>query len=280
MWRVFICFIFLVSVPTSCSLDRPLSKQPNGMGPEKGPHRLCTNCHANAEPKAGNAAFKQGSDPSSICLDCHDYRENHHPVGITPFDTARYSLPLYAGEIRCLTCHDIHEAPVRAGTGLLRGGPYTDRRVICFKCHLMEQYAAINPHVMLDKQGKVRAVNGKPVCLMCHAKQPDPAVDRTEDIRFKADIAYLCWRCHPPMPGIFFSQHFLAKPKPKTLEYMKKTEIEKLVILPLVPRGRVTCSTCHNPHQEGVIFNESAAKGAGKPAGLRLRPLCIACHLV
>lgn len=139
---------------------------------------------------------------------------------------------------------------------------------------------AINPPHMLDRDGKVRNVKGKPVCLICHSKKPDPAVDSTEDVKFKADVGFLCWRCHPPMPDPFFREHFLVKPSERTLREMKKTEEEQLVILPLVPRGRITCSTCHNPHQEGIILRASAAKGADARYGLRVQSMCLACHKI
>jgi nitrate/TMAO reductase-like tetraheme cytochrome c subunit len=136
----------------------------------------------------------------------------------------------------------------------------------------------MDPHRMLDSEGNVREVNGKPVCLWCHSKKPDPAVDRTTDVRFRADVGFLCWRCHPPMPGDFFDQHFLVKPSTKTLQNIRETEERLLVILPLVPRGRITCSTCHNPHQKGVIQHEAAAKGADAISRLRLPSICFGCH--
>jgi hypothetical protein len=80
------------------------------------------------------------------------------------------------------------------------------------------------------------------------------------------------------MPGIFFSQHFLVEPSAQTLHNIRETEERLLVILPLVPRGRITCSTCHNPHQKGVIQHEAAAKGADAYAKLRLSSICFACH--
>lgn len=131
---------------------------------------------------------------------------------------------------------------------------------------------------MLEADGSVRTVDGKPVCLMCHSKKPDPAVDWTDDVRFRADIGFLCWRCHPPMHDPFFAKHFLITPSKETMRTMVETETRLLVILPLAPRNRITCSTCHNPHQKGVIQHEAAAKGAGDLYGLRLPNICFACH--
>lgn len=97
------------------------------------------------------------------------------------------------------------------GAKLLRRGPYDNRRVICFKCHSQEKFLEIDPHVMLDKEGKVLTVNGKPIYLLCHAVQPDPDKDRTDDVRFRADVPFsagavtLLW--HPPV----FSRAFSGK---------------------------------------------------------------------
>lgn len=246
----------------------------------KNPHTLCMACHVTAKPQPGGALFAPGADLSVSCLNCHDYKENHHPVDFVPADPSRFPFPLFAGKVRCLTCHEIHGGAGKEGTPkLLRGGPYTeDRRVICFQCHSREAFAAINPHLMLDNRKNFREINGKPVCLLCHAKMPDPSTDYTSDVRFRADVGFLCWRCHPPMPDPFFSTHFLVRPSAETLNAMRQTEERDLVILPMVPRGRITCSTCHNPHQEGVIQHEGAAKGADAKSRLRLPSLCVACH--
>lgn len=270
--------VLLATILASCSLQTLIGPE---RAPYNNPHTSCVQCHATERPQPGSALFKPGTDPSSLCLTCHDYKENHHPVDFAPADPSAFPLPLFNGEVRCLTCHEIHGGPGGEGTPkLLRGGPYGDRRTICFKCHSSEAYADIDPHIMLSDEGKVREVSGKPVCLLCHSKEPDPAVDRTNDVKFRADVGFLCLRCHPPMamPGNFIGKHFLVKPSPETLRNMRETEEKLIVIFPLVPRGRITCSTCHNPHQKGVISREAAAKGADAAARLRLLSICSGCH--
>ncbi len=218
-------------------------------------------------------------DYLSTCLGCHDYLENHHPVDFRPAGRSGLPFPLRNGKITCQTCHEIHGGAAHGGTPkLLRGGPYPDRRTICFKCHYEEQYSSIDPHNMLNEQGEIRMVDGKSVCLVCHARQPNPQVDWTSDVRFKADVGFLCWRCHPPMPGTFFTQHFRVKPSTSTRGIMEESEERLLLVLPMVPRGRITCSTCHNPHQAGVILHEAAAKGADAKSKLRSPSLCFLCH--
>lgn len=248
-------------------------------------HGRCDMCHVTAEPRKGQPLFAEGTDPSVVCLRCHAYARNHHPVDMVPpeyFDIAsQKTFPLFRGEIRCLTCHDPHGgAGLTETSGLLRGGPYGDRRALCFACHRQESYAGIDPHIMLDRNGRIIEVNNGPVCLVCHSKTPDPQVDRTNDVRFRADVAFLCWRCHPPMPGEFFGHHFLVKPSAGTIRIMKRAERDMGVILPLVPRGRITCSTCHNPHQKEVMVHAPARTGADSLYRLRLQPsiICTACH--
>ncbi|HYA87197.1 MAG TPA: cytochrome c3 family protein [Nitrospirota bacterium] len=219
-----------------------------------------------------------GTDLTAKCLECHDYSGNHHPIGIVPSHPANYPFPLYNGKIMCLTCHiEDHLGSAK----LLREGPYADRRELCFKCHTEEQYAKINPHIMLNGRGKVLSVAGRPVCLFCHPIEPDPATNRTEDVVFIADVAFLCWRCHPPMANhMFFEEHFLATPTMEMRRFMEKQEQQLHVNIPLVPRDRITCSTCHNPHQKGVILYGPSASGADAPYRLRLSAdrICIACH--
>ncbi len=272
-----------VILASSCSLQKFLGLEQSPPPPPtlvyKNPHVSCGTCHLSANPRRGGVLFAQGTDPSDTCLSCHDYKENHHPVDFTVPDATCIPLPLFDGKIRCLTCHEIHGGPDKTGTPrLLRNGPYPDRRTICFLCHAKDGDAAINPHRMLDESKHYREVNGKPVCLICHAKMPDPSKDYTVDVRFKADIGFLCWRCHPPMPDPFFSTHFMVKPSAKVLASMHQAEEREMVTLPLVPRGRITCSTCHNPHQAGVIQHDGAAKGADAKGKLRLPALCVACH--
>lgn len=220
---------------------------------------------------------KPGADLSAKCFDCHPYQENHHPIDIAPSYPMDFPFPLYDGKIKCLTCHT--EEHDKGSPNLLRGGPYADRREICFECHLEDKYLEIDPHVMLNSDGTDAQVNGQSVCLVCHAVKPDPAKDRTKDVGFRADVAFLCWRCHAPMaPPEFFKEHFLLKPSLEMVRLIEKNERKLQITIPLVPRDRITCSTCHNPHEKGVILYGPSAKGAGAPVRLRL-PMPAICHV-
>ena len=249
-------------------------------------HTSCISCHRmEADKISEQKPFPEGVDPSSICLDCHHYQDNHHPVNFVPDNSfqgnGRGLFPLFDGEIRCLTCHEAHGGEGLAGRPrLLRGGPYTDRNTVCFFCHEKNLNRRVNPHHMIEDDGTPREIDGKPACLFCHAEIPDQTKE-SSTIAFKADVAFLCWRCHPPMTNdSFFKGHFLVKPKKRTLDYMRKVQAEDGVSFPLLNRDRITCSTCHNPHQKGVIANASAQAGEDEPHRLRMPEgaICAGCH--
>lgn len=249
----------------------------------KGYHPECAACHNNAAPTKNSASFVKGREPSSICLDCHYYSSNHHPIDFVP--EWPYSLrgldsfPRFNGQIKCLTCHEVHGGPDLSETPkLLRNGPYNDKRKLCADCHDWGKFNIENPHLVSNIINDPQNLNEDPACLTCHYFNPDPEAERTEDVTFKADVSFLCWLCHPSMSGGFFNQHFLVKPSKKVLERIQRTERDMNVIIPLVPRGRITCATCHNPHAEGTISYEPASKGSSSKFKLRLQNICIACH--
>jgi hypothetical protein len=252
-------------------------------------HAACVTCHRTNDPSSGgwSQPFAGGIEPSSACLDCHHYDVNHHPVNVAPKEgsaaASQTGLPLFDGQIRCLTCHQAHSDPghnkLNGAPKLLRGGPYSDQRAMCFQCHGQDDYTMINPHKMLSADGSVRKVNGEPVCLICHTEQPDPRGD-PDLVDFKADVAFLCWRCHAPMAGSFLSRHFHVKPKKPTRTAMRNTEDRLGIELPLARDGMLTCSTCHNPHQTGVLTRTTIQAGADAPKRLRIaaKSICEVCH--
>ena len=249
-------------------------------------HTSCMSCHRmQPENITVSNLFPEGIDPSSVCLDCHHYSENHHPVNFVPDRDlqapGREYFPLFNGEMRCLTCHRVHGGEGLAGRPkLLRGGPYTYRNDICFICHDKDVNQRVDPHRMINDKGEIRNINGKPACLFCHGEVPDQTADNFI-ISLKADVAFICWRCHRPMTNdSFFRGHFLVKPKKRTLDFMRRVQAEDGVSFPLLNRDRITCSTCHNPHQAGVIADGPAQAGADAPHRLRMPEgsVCAGCH--
>lgn len=273
----------LLSLVAACSLDHAVKHEHTAAAR----HGACVSCHRTETPGTtdGTVLFAGGIDPSSACLDCHHYETGHHPVDSEASLPAGVGevLPLFNGRVRCLTCHQAHRHAAGQDLAeqpqLLRGGPYGDVREFCYRCHSRERYAGIDPHAMIDAEGAVREIEGRPACLFCHREQPDGSTG-PDTVTLQADVAFLCRRCHASMSGSFLEQHFHAKPKKVTRREIHRTERLRDVALPLAQDGRITCSTCHNPHQEGVAMREAARAGADRPKRLRMakEEICGACH--
>ncbi|HYQ48613.1 MAG TPA: hypothetical protein VEP69_06070, partial [Thermodesulfovibrionales bacterium] len=74
-------------------------------------HVSCIMCHRTSTPEYYAASMESGDlDMSLVCMDCHHYSENHHPVNIVPQKTIPEGFPLYDGKMKCLTCHEAHGA--------------------------------------------------------------------------------------------------------------------------------------------------------------------------
>ncbi len=86
-------------------------------------HQQCRDCHESGTPSASNLK----KPLSSLCIDCHQARVDagEHAVDI-PVNTAPTALPLQAGVMTCVTCHDPHAQ----GIALRMSDPE-----LCQACH-------------------------------------------------------------------------------------------------------------------------------------------------
>ena len=135
----------------------------------------------------------------------------------------------------------------------------------------------LDAHKQLDSKGKIIIET----CLYCHPDKPDESRAHYKDVKFVGDLGMICQRCHVIRgnhAGNF--NHNMVRPSAGTLVRMQEIEKKFGLILPLDENGRLTCITCHNPHDKGVIRAESpAARGAGSKYRHRLPgKLCIECH--
>ena len=245
--------------------------------------KYCDQCHEDTPPKGGPAALKYGGDFKKLCGPCHDNAQGAylHPVDITPSDEIKTKipagLPLKGGEITCSTCHDLYlqcrESPVKLSS--VRGAPYTKRTDFCFKCHDEKDYVRLNPHNQIDQNGAILTEK----CLYCHLSTPDEKTAVFGDIRLVGTVDELCRKCHVISGNHSGNYKHFVKPKPKTLAIMKASVDKYGIILPLDDDGKLTCVTCHNPHQKGVIPpDRPGAKGADSKLRFRKPNICLACH--
>jgi len=252
---------------------------------------MCISCHF-GEPTDGNPMLMSGNDRSAVCDRCHNgrfARRDIHPVGMTPSSEVVIppEMPLYDGLVTCVTCHD--SSLQEGGEGrfsvrnvnpdFLRGG-YTVRNEFCFRCHRSEFYGQMNAHSQVDPWGSIREQS----CLFCHTSLPNRKVMGIENVGFDEEsIDEYCTICHEGYEGGHpVGGKHLVEPSDEMLEVIEEAVNRIGVKLPLY-NGKITCATCHNPHEAGVIEHEIAAKGSASKNRLRLGGadvmlICVGCH--
>jgi len=253
----------------------------------------CTQCHEEVPEKGKGALLRFGGNLGQLCR-CHYNTRGRcpHPADIQPSEELKNSipadLPLKEEKIACTTCHDVYrqcrESRVDKlfpkGDAFLRGAPFATQTAVCFRCHNKEAYKELDPHDQLDGSGTV--VTEK--CLFCHVEKPDQKRSGYKDVKLIGDLEMLCVRCHSRVKANRQSLHAIhvRKPSPKVLAKIHEAEEAFNTILPLDAEGKVTCVTCHNPHEKGVIPAEKpAAKGASEPYKQRTPGnMCTACHVM
>lgn len=273
----------------------------------------CQACHAPAA--GGQGPLRFDGDVLRLCRSCHEGQRatrEVHPAGMIPTGMAKEKIPsdfpLDDGRVGCLTCHDVAsgcrtESPMsRAASVRLRGGPTAGPMMFCFRCHAEEDYRPFNAHDQLA--GDKRKAD---TCLWCHTITPDvnvpPEGEALSTLRRRSSD--VCRSCHVvtknhPAGG----SHIGAIPAPEMIWHMSAREMQSTMRLsfpqllkyarstqrvprsmPLDDGGRIACSTCHNPHEQGLwpARNPRAVGAEPKQAtNHRLRVhqgrVCVACH--
>jgi hypothetical protein len=245
--------------------------------------QYCALCHQTGPSGVIPSKLHFGNNYRAGCA-CHyntpgDLR---HPTDVIPPDAIRLKakdlFPLPDGRMTCISCHSFAVlcAKEKPYFSSLRGGPYTDRTSFCFRCHDEKQYERLNPHHQLDAAGKI--VEEK--CLYCHTKKPDEAHANFKSVVLIGDLEKLCLGCHNVGDRHPANKPHFVQPD---LEYqlrMRILEKQYGIVLPLGENGKLTCITCHNPHESGAIPEKVAgSKGAGSKFRQRLpNVLCAECH--
>lgn len=150
----------------------------------------------------------------------------------------------------------------------LRRDRATELSEFCYRCHTQEDNKPKNFHIMLDKENLV--IEKK--CTYCHSKElnPDDYFPRKNNSNTVSNDFYLrlpkekiCIGCHLETPHLNARLH-QVKLNDQMLKRLKQYEIRNDIRFPLTSDQEITCITCHNAHQKGVLNKSNpVAKQAG-----------------
>ena len=243
----------------------------------------CSTCHdqhsetntpyditAPVTPGASGRHFQRiNNDTCQLCVDCHAARnvsnasQGSHPVGVLIPSSGFFKAPAFlpldkTSQVRCLTCHDIHNSATSDGN-LLRNA---NRTALCVDCHTLadtNSAAHLNPTSgVLWPGGQYGSTypaepdtTQRGMCNNCHQPHGWPtnlasSVDYT-NLLVDAEEK-LCFTCHDGSPA--------ASTNSVIDDF---TNAVKVVRHPVVNTdsqrhaGRsVECTDCHNPHKAKV----------------------------
>jgi hypothetical protein len=184
----------------------------------------------------------------------------------------------------------------------LRGDPVPYPIVFCFHCHIESNYQSFNAHDQIKDDKKKTET-----CLWCHVRVPDvnSRLKEGKSYLLRSKSFSICNNCHRVSKGHpNDGTHMHAVPSTDMMRYMFAYEIQPRMNLPFddlleyvratkqVPRsipldedGRISCYSCHNPHEKGLLpdWNPRSVGADFKHAvnhRLRAREgiICKACH--
>lgn len=272
----------------------------------------CTSCHASAT--AGRRDLRFDGDVSQLCRSCHDGQaaaREAHPVNVVPSAAVAGrippGLPLTDGILTCVSCHDV-SPDCRAGQPeeaprykLLREWYASRPLLLCLSCHGEKDYRPFNVHDQLE--GGVAKTD---TCAWCHAEVPDVNAYRLENASYplRAGSDELCGNCHK-VPGDHpLVSHLGAIPSAEFMWRMSAYEMQPQMrmsfaqlyryasitrrtprSIPLDENGRITCYTCHNPHEKGLLPSSNPRSLGAEPkkavhhrVRAREGKVCVVCH--
>jgi predicted CXXCH cytochrome family protein len=234
---------------------------------------LCISCHdgakasAEAHPIASDMTQRTGPNPGwptlngkLACITCHDIRQQCDASAGQPDTNASFLRQTFIPTSQPTTDPPAADATPQPP----QPAPF------CDNCHAPAQLPKFNPHMMLASD---RHTVLEEKCQVCHSHPMDrQATERSGDPSLRADMVTLCRSCHPHHRDINRAGHVFTIIQPPMLVYMRARELTGLLDTPsddllkqltdekarpteMIPdaQGRIVCTTCHNPHQQGTF---------------------------
>jgi predicted CXXCH cytochrome family protein len=239
---------------------------------------ICETCHtAHGSPYESFLIDDAGN--SALCLDCHDDKNLFTPDGKrNPFHVInvipqKATIPAslikkgaklgHKGSITCQTCHKIHNNRLKKPLLLIEND---EKSTLCLTCHSDKISVSSSKHNLVRSAPREKNLEGHTaseagVCSACHLPhRPARALSGKKDFSTQ-----LCMSCHgkgavAAKKGFTGSAHPLNI-NPFDIQYTHSEAPiidveENQLMLPLFNKfgvqdknGKMTCSTCHNPHE-------------------------------
>jgi len=195
----------------------------------------CLGCHREMATRddAMRKNLRYGGDELQICLSCHGGMDSCHPIlvhlqpGMQPGRDLALSKE---GKIKCTTCHD-PSPKGRSGVAMRGRESGEPVNAICVRCHDKADLVSRNPHASMSDRG---------TCKFCHDTMTDPTNEEAARVSFISNTRLICLRCHAQ------SGH------PAGVDHMVAPKMALPDVFKLDGKGKITCTTCHNPHLEAV----------------------------
>lgn len=222
----------------------------------------CQSCHLARNKVTADNASKLVASQEKLCAHCHaNAIKVSHPSGFSPKHDLPEEFPLdWKGDMTCSSCHNIHEKGVR----MLRGGK--SGKELCLSCHNESFFKRMPDHgSSIFTLGHMSARADEMIlpldlyslrCMECHEDQADAFpvfLDRRGIVRHSSSSV----------------NHPIGSVYKKSAEYGGYRDIEALSQEILLPKGKVSCVSCHKGYSEE--HGELVLAGRGIS-------LCMECH--
>ncbi|MDH5393137.1 MAG: cytochrome c3 family protein [Gammaproteobacteria bacterium] len=273
---------------------------------------ICQSCHK-AHVSPNKKLLLVENKKSELCGQCHDDRYGEsmadaahlktHPVNVIPKKAKIAEQLIKAGakqgvngEVICQTCHRPHNAKTSQGLLLQKN----ENGILCQSCHTDKKTLLDSKHDMtlVDEEAKNirdQTVKEAGACSACHLphKGEGPKMWARAIDKNLEPMAALCLSCHDKN-GLAdkhtvgeFSHPVGVDVKRLGRKVPLPTFSEEGVKWQDVIQGKVSCASCHDPHQWDPNDKHNKAepgdKGDSSNRFLRIAnsadaPLCKTCH--
>jgi predicted CXXCH cytochrome family protein len=280
---------------------------------EKNNQISCETCHT-PHGSPYEKFLVEGSGNCQLCLDCHTDKNILTPTGAKkPYHMINgapknVSIPEtlikkgavlgYNGVLTCQTCHKVHNNNPDHPMLLIEKN---NKSSLCLTCHSDKQLLADTKHNLMQSAPKEKNLQGQTaaeagICSSCHL--PHKAARKIDGE--KEVSSELCLSCHSK-GNISEKVKFAGMSHPIYVNPFKNKTAGSFfnmvdassdtLALPLFnglgvqdQNGRLTCSTCHNPHEskDGLIKENQIQQNKKDKRTYFLRKLppdiCKDCH--